>query len=111
MRIVVREGWRHHNATTDRRRERKSMTNGTTIPQPNVSLPEEERSLPYGEVVEIVECRLKQANELLSNGYKLLGIYVVSFPGVHQETKSFFVRRTVVYVLGRSAQVPQHSLS
>jgi len=87
------------------------MTNRTRTPQPNVSLPEGERSLPYGEVVEIVECRLKQASELLAHGYKLLGIYVVSGPGVHQETKSFFVRRTMVYVLGRSAQVPQHAVS
>jgi hypothetical protein len=87
------------------------MTNSTKTPQPNVSVPEEERSLPYGEVVELVECRLKQANELLAHGYKLLGIYAVSSPGVHQETKSFYTRRTIVYVLGRSAQVPQHALS
>jgi hypothetical protein len=83
----------------------------TRTPQPNVSLPEEERSLPYGDVVEIVEARLKQANELLAHRYKLLGIYAVSGPAVHQETKSFYTRRTMVYVLGRSAEVPQHSVS
>jgi hypothetical protein len=66
-----------------------------------VAIPEGERSLPYGEVVELVECRLKQANELLAQGYTLLGIYAVSGPGVHQETKSFYTRRTIVYVLGR----------
>jgi hypothetical protein len=87
------------------------MTNGTRTPQPNVSLPEEEQGLPFGDVVELVECRLKQANELLAHGYKLLGIYAVSGPAVHQETKSFYTRRTMVYVLGRSAQVPQHALS
>jgi hypothetical protein len=82
------------------------MTNGTTLPGP-----ERERGLPYGDVVEMVECRLKQANELLAHGYKLLGIYAVSGPGVHQETKSFYTRRTVVYVLGRSAAVAPHSVS
>jgi hypothetical protein len=87
------------------------MTNGTRTPQPTVPIPEGERSLPYGDVVELVECRLKQANELLAQGYTLLGIYAVSSPGVHQETKSFYTRRTIVYVLGRSAQVPQHALS
>jgi hypothetical protein len=87
------------------------MTNGTRTPQPNVSLPEGERSLPYGDVVEIVECRLKQANELLAHGYKLLGIYAVSGPAVHQETKSFYTRRTMVYVLGRSASVSPHAVS
>jgi hypothetical protein len=87
------------------------MTNGTRTPQPNVSLPEGERSLPYGEVVEIVECRLKQANELLAHGYKLLGISAVSGPVVHQDTKSFSTRRTLVDVLGRSAQVPSHAVS
>jgi hypothetical protein len=87
------------------------MTNRTRTPQPNVSVPEEERSLPYGDVVELVECRLKQANELLEHGYTLLGIYAVSSPAVHQETKSFYTRRTMVYVLCRSAQVPQHAVS
>jgi hypothetical protein len=87
------------------------MTNSTRTPQPTVSLPEEERSLPFGDVVEIVECRLKQANALREHGYKLLGIYAVSSPAVHQETKSFYTRRTMVYVLGRSAQVPSHAVS
>jgi len=87
------------------------MTNGTKIPQPNLPLPEGERSLPFGEVVELVECRLKQANELLSHGYTLLGIYAVSGPAVHQETKSFYTRRTMVYVLGRSAAAPSHAVS
>jgi hypothetical protein len=87
------------------------MANSTRTPQPNVSLPEEERGLPFGDVVEIVECRLKQANELLEHGYKLLGIYAVLGPGIHQETKSFYTRRTMVYVLGRSAQVPSHAVS
>jgi hypothetical protein len=85
---------RIQNDTTGIRRERRSMTNGTRPPHPNVSLPEEERSLPFGDVVEIVECRLKQANELLAHGCKLLWIYAVSSPAVHQETKSFFTRET-----------------
>jgi hypothetical protein len=100
-----------YGTPTGIRRERKSMTNSTKTPQATVAIPEGERSLPYGEVVEIVECRLKQANDLLAQGYRLLGIYAVSGPGVHQETKAFYTRRTMVYVLGRSAQVPQHSLS
>jgi len=76
------------------------MTNGTRTPQPNMSLPEEERGLPFGDVVEIVECRLKQANELLEHGYKLLGIYAVSGPAVHQKTKSFYTRWDYCVCLG-----------
>jgi hypothetical protein len=43
----LRCGWRRHNDTTGIRREPKSMTNGTKIPQPNLPIPEGERVLPY----------------------------------------------------------------
>lgn len=57
------------------------------------------------DVVEVVEARVKAANAYLERGYVLLSVQAVSSGAVHQETKMFYVRRQIVYVLGRPATV------
>jgi len=61
------------------------------------------------EVAEVVETRLRGANDYLAHGYHLLGVQNVSGSGMHPDQKTYYVRRQLVYVLGRPAEVkPYH---
>ena len=61
--------------------------------------------MEYADIVEGLEVRLKGANNLLADVYRLLAIMSVSGAGTQPEGKSFFVKRQTVYVLGRPAGV------
>jgi hypothetical protein len=61
------------------------------------------RPLNYIETVEIVETWATRANEYLSNGYRLLGIFPVS--DLRKKGNTEYVRRTMAYVVGRSIDV------
>ena len=56
-------------------------------------------------IVELVEARLKLANEYLTHGYKLISVQTVAGGAFHSDSKSFYVKRQVCYVLGRIASV------
>lgn len=59
--------------------------------------------LRYEDVVELQQAGYKAANELLAQGYKLLGIYQGTAMQATPENSQFpyYVRRGPIYVLGR----------
>ena len=65
--------------------------------------------LPLDQVRELREARLKEANELLQNGWTLLAIQNVAGSAHHgDQDKNFYVRRLPIYVFGlpRRSQAP-----
>ena len=65
--------------------------------------------LPLHQVCELREARLKEANELLQNGWTLLAIQNVAGSAHHgDQDKNYYVRRLPIYVFGlpRKSQEP-----
>ena len=62
----------------------------------------------YDGIVEVVEARVRQANDYLSHGYKLLGVQNIAGSGTHPDGKQYFVRRMLCYVVGRTEDVPHY---
>ncbi len=52
------------------------------------------------EIVELVECRISDANFYLKSGYKYLGYQGITSSSTHKDGTSY-VRRGFVYILGR----------
>lgn len=61
------------------------------------------------DIVEIVECRLFEANYYLQRGYKLLGWQSISSTSKHPNGE-FFVRRGFLHILGRPSSVEKAPL-
>ena len=65
--------------------------------------------LPLHQVCELREARLKEANELLQEGWTLLAIQNVAGSAHHgDQDKNYYVRRLPIYVFGlpRKSQEP-----
>ena len=65
--------------------------------------------LPLDQVCELREARLKEANELLQEGWTLLAIQSGAGSAHHgDQDKNFYVRRLPIYVFGlpRRSQAP-----
>jgi hypothetical protein len=61
----------------------------------------------HEDIVELVECRPRQANEYLEHGYKLLGLFGFTATGHHPDGE-LFVRRGTNCILGRTKSVEHH---
>ena len=57
------------------------------------------------DIVELVEARMKWANQYLEHGYTLISAQGIAGSAAHPDGKSFYVKRQVCYVLGRTAGV------
>ena len=61
--------------------------------------------MEHADIIELVEVRLKGANNLLAHGYKLLSVEAVTAMIQNPESQNWYVKKQVVYVMGRPAGV------
>ena len=61
--------------------------------------------MEYADIAEVLEVRLKGANNLLAHGYRLLAIEAVTAMIQNPESQNWYVEKQVVYVMGRPAGV------
>ena len=57
--------------------------------------------MEYADIIEVLEVRLKGANNLLAHGYKLLSVEAVAAMMQNPESQTWYVEKQVVYVMGR----------
>ena len=61
--------------------------------------------MEYADIVEVLEVRLKGANNLLAHGYRLLAVEGVTAMMQNPESKTWYVKKGVAYVVGRPVGV------
>ena len=65
----------------------------------------EENLMEHADIVEVLEVRLKGANDYLAHGYRLLSVEGVTAMLQNPESKTWYVKRQVAYVVGRPSGV------
>ena len=63
---------------------------------------------PLGTVVEVVECRVREANAYLEHGYFLISVQPTTSPDRLPITGEEFIRHALAYVVGRIRGVPKY---
>ena len=61
--------------------------------------------MAMSDYVELAEARMRLANEYLKRGYRLISVESITGTGQHPNNKTEFVRRALVYVMGRTADI------
>ena len=63
----------------------------------------------FEDIVEVQQVRFRNVNEYLSNGYRLLCVDRTTTPG--QNNGSFYVKRTPIYIVGRTSESEHYEVT